>query len=212
MAALMNLSPRTRIVELVQIAEARQRLAPAHGRSWDEATAGLLSGRFSAATIESLVDEYRRGGGFEKPVLWVSDDEDGVDRVLDGMHRMVAASLVNGVVGLHNGWLTDGPEPDMVDVTFELDLPSAGEADVMDMAFDLLRSFRLPAGPWVTADAMSGRGSTYEATWYCPARSAGTLARELIVRTRRAGGRLRPTAVAIELAQSQRASFRRQAR
>lgn len=98
----------SRIIEDVPVAEARRRLAPAYGGSWDEAAAGLMSGRFSAATVEALVDEYQRDGGFETPVLW-ANDEDGVDRVLDGMHRMAAASLVNGVVGLHEGWLTRPP-------------------------------------------------------------------------------------------------------
>lgn len=193
----------SRSVEHVPVGEARRRLAPACGGSWDEATAVLLSGRFSAATVEALVDEYRRGGGFETPVLWVSDDEDGVDRVLDGMHRMVAASLVNGVVGLHEGWLTDRPAPDMVHVVFEVDLPHPGDPEAMEVAFDLLRSFRLPDGPWVTADVMGGQGSTFEAIWYCPAANAGGLVRELIERVRREGGRLRPMAVNVELAGSQ---------
>jgi hypothetical protein len=199
----LNLHSARGIIERVPVAEARRRLAPACGESWEEATADRLSGRFSAATVEALVDEYRRDGGFEAPVLWVSDDEDGVDRVLDGMHRMVAASLVNGVVDLHEGWLTDRRAPDMVHVTFDLVLPHADDAEAIDVVFDLLRSFRLPGGSWVTADVMRGQGSMFEATWYCPAASAGKLARELIERTRRAGGRLRPTAVGIELADSQ---------
>jgi hypothetical protein len=191
------------LIERIAVAEARRLLAPACGGSWEDAIADLLSCRFSATTVEALVEEYRRDGGFETPVLWVSDDEDEVDRVLDGMHRMVAASLVGGVVDLHEGWLTDRPAPDLVHVVFELDLPRADDADAMDAAFDLLRSFRLRGGSWVTAYVMGGQGSMFEATWYCPAASAGKLARELIERARRAGGRLRPIAVGIELADSQ---------
>jgi hypothetical protein len=150
-----------------------------------------------------LVDEYRRDGAFETPVLWVRDDEDGVDRLLDGMHRMVAASLVDGIVDLHEGWLTGRRVPDLVHVVFELDLPQAEDTETMDVAFDLLRTFRLPGGSWVTADVMGGRETTFEATWYCPAASSGKLARELVERTRRAGGQLRPITVSIELADCQ---------
>jgi hypothetical protein len=199
----VNADSTRRPIGRIPVAEARRRLAPAYGGSWEEATADLLSGRFSAATVEALADEYRRNGGFETSVLWVSDDEDAVDRVLDGMHRMVAVSLVDGVVELHEGWLTDRPAPDLVHVVFELDLPQADDVEAVDVGFDLLRSFRVPDGPWVTADIMGGQGSTLEATWYCPAANAGKLARELIERARRAGGRLRPIAVDIELADSQ---------
>lgn len=191
------------VIQHVPVAEARRRLAPAYGGSWDEAAVDLLSGRFSAATVEALADEYRRDSGFKEPVLWVGDDEDGVDRVLDGMHRMVAASLVTGVVGLHEGWLTDRAAPDMVRVVFELDPPRASDTEAMELAFGLLRSFRLPDGPSVTADVMGGQRSTFEAIWYCPAANAGSLARELIDRVRREGGRLRPIAVETELAELQ---------
>ncbi len=81
----------------------------------------------------------------------------------------------------------------------------------MEVAFDLLRSFRLPGGPWVSADVMGGQGSTFEAIWYCPAANAGSLARELIDRVRGEGGRLGPTSVNVELAESQPAAVPQQA-
>ena len=66
------------------------------------------------------MSEHRRDGGFEQPVLWAHDDEDGVDSVLDGMHRTIAAATIGGTVALHEGWIVETPPVAMLRVEFEV--------------------------------------------------------------------------------------------
>lgn len=70
------------IIEDVPAVDAQRRLAPAYGESWAHVTNTLLANPPEAATIATLVSEHRRDGGFERPVLWVHDDEDGVESYL----------------------------------------------------------------------------------------------------------------------------------
>ena len=180
------------IIEDVPAVEVQRRLAPAYGESWAHVADMLLDSPHDAATIATLVSEHRRDGGFEKPVLWVHDDEDNRDSVLDGMHRTIAAATIGGTVALHEGWIVETPPVDMLRVEFEVDMPGPGDdpGDVTDDVFSLLRSFRLPGGPWVTCDLMGGAGDRFEAIWYCPESLSDALAAGLVARAAAHGGRL----------------------
>ncbi len=86
------------VIEQVHVTEVMRLLAPASGGSWAEVAARLQTNPSSAARIEELTAELRATGRYGRPVVYAQIGD--VFRVIEGMHRVIAAQALGGCLDL----------------------------------------------------------------------------------------------------------------
>lgn len=129
----------------------RHHVLPAFDDNWDDAEARMLVDPFERRRIAELKEEL--AAGFERPIVIRRDRWFSRPRVADGMHRALAAMLLDTDLLIRRGY----PPPDSGDTT---DLYTVTPADQVcsDEFLDAvlsLSSFRCAAGLWVQCDIAS---------------------------------------------------------
>ncbi|TLH64461.1 hypothetical protein C1S80_12400 [Mycolicibacterium aubagnense] len=133
----------------------RAHVLPAHGGTWDACAAALLADPLERRRIDELAVELK--DGFDRPVFIGRDHWWSLrPRVLDGMHRSIAAMRAGIDIPIRYGY----PDDDVYDHSdaYTITAVNAGPDKLLDAAMSL-SSFRSAAGPWVQCDVGSAYGN-----------------------------------------------------
>jgi hypothetical protein len=181
----------------------QQVAAPGWGGRWPDVAAALDGCAAERGVLDALAGERARHGGFAAPVGVDVDDDDGWE-VVDGVRRVVVAAAADAPVEVRR-WSAHLPDPSESLGQVEVEVAvAAGAADPAHAVVCALRSFRLTADVWVTADlplpAVGGaRAPVVVAGWWtCPPALADLLAAALERRLADAGLRARAEVLGVE--------------
>lgn len=172
---------------LVPVAQVLAHAEPAYGGdTWEEAFAVLHGDPAEDHVISELVASLDGARSFREPIVISFDDEDGVYRLSNGMHRMATAVAQGWDQVLVTSGYPDHGEVEYVEVYYRLpgDWP-ADDVDNDEIAFACgwLRSFPLPDGTWVETDLIAQNSGVMHGMWLCPPRLADALVAELVARS-----------------------------
>lgn len=138
-------------IQLRKVSELMQQYLPSYpeDNKWESTIEYLLHEPSEKETVEMLIEELKRDGGFREPILAIEDEETKQKYIGDGTHRLVAAYLAGyDTILTADSYSTDIPENKSF--TTLIGSETKLDSDDLELMFDYIRSLKVNDEIWIT--------------------------------------------------------------